>query len=148
MILQPIRGHRRGTEIEIKNLLDHVWKGCLCDPFNEMHIPKTKDLYPDFFCLRGESIVESTNKNINKLVHKIARMSADLANKKLWLWVTNINLNKDEELKEVLSIKNPQTIMWYLHKALLLKYDKHKRNMVFPNIPGNYDKLCMGIGYR
>ena len=38
--------------------------------------------------------------------------------------------------------------MCYLHKALLLKYDKHKTDMVFPNIPNDYDEPYMGIGYR
>ena len=48
-----------------------------------MHVPLSGDEYLDLFCLRGESMVESVNKIVNKLVYEITRMSAELAHKNM-----------------------------------------------------------------
>ena len=49
-------------------------------PYSEMHVALDPDgPYSDLFCLRDESMVESINKLINKLVQGIFQMSAELS---------------------------------------------------------------------
>ena len=77
------------------------------------------DPYSSMFCLRDESMVESINKLINKLVQDIVWMSAELSDMQTWLRMTNINLNKNKLLCIVMNIEQLRTINWYLHEALL-----------------------------
>ena len=114
-----------------------------------MHVPLSGDEYPDLFCLRGESMVESVNKIVNKLVYEITRMSAELAHTKTWLRMTNINLKKDAVLQHHLKIECPRTINWFLREALINKHPHLKSNnkTIFPSIKKGYDEPYIGIGY-
>ena len=50
----------------------HSDKGCMEDPYSEIHVAlDPNDPYSDLFCLCGESMVESINKLINKLIQDI-----------------------------------------------------------------------------
>ena len=149
LFLRAVKGHRKGTEAEIDILKSHTKKGCLEDPYPNMHVPLSGDEYPDLFCLRGESMVESVNKIVNKLVYEITRMSAELAHTKTWLRMTNINLKKDAVLQHHLKIECPRTIDWFLQEALINKHPHLKSNnkTIFPSIKKGYDEPYIGIGY-
>ena len=71
---------------------------------NEDWGPNTKLNKGNNFCSNNQS---STDKKVNKLVHEVSRMSADYCNKKTWLKMTSINLNKDEMCKRILGIEQP-----------------------------------------
>ena len=83
LLLNEIRGHCCGTKRELDFFITHVQKGCLEDPFDDMHVAlDPDDQYSDLYCYRGSSSLEITNKQVNKLVHEVSRMSADYCNKK------------------------------------------------------------------
>ena len=82
LFTNSVKGYRRGSlnVKEIENMYYHNNKGCMEDPYSEMHVALDPDgPYSDLFCLRGESMVESINKLINKLVQDIFWMSAELS---------------------------------------------------------------------
>ena len=100
-----------------------------------------------FFFLHGESMVESINKLINKLVQDIVWISAELSDMWSWLRMTNINLNKDKLLRKVMNIEQPRTIHWYLHEALLKRHHNLEsyNKMIFPDLEEGYNEPYIGI---
>jgi hypothetical protein len=82
----PVRERFRiGTETELGNLIIHVQKGCLCNPFSMDEITVRLDdaPYPDSMRCRGTSQGESTNRLLYLLVGAVGMQSTDLADKKL-----------------------------------------------------------------
>lgn len=83
LFLNEIKGHYCGTERELDLFVIHVCKGYLEDPFDDIHIALNQDVLCSYsYRLRGSSSLESTNKQVNKLVHEVSRMSTDYCNKK------------------------------------------------------------------
>ena len=81
--------------------------------------------------LRGTSGGESNNKVINRLMHNIGRQGPKLGYMKFMLRAHRWNIDIDRRLKLVLSIKEPRTLEWYLHKALQ-SYCASYGRMVYP----------------
>ena len=81
--------------------------------------------------LRGTSGGESNNKVINRLMRNIGRQGPKLGYMKFMLRAHRWNIDIDRRFKLVLSIKEPRTLEWYLHKALRSYCASHGR-MVYP----------------
>lgn len=55
----PVPGHCQGSIGEVKDLYHHNDKGCMEDPYKEMHMAlDTEKPCSGLFCLRGESMVD------------------------------------------------------------------------------------------
>ena len=78
LFTNSVQGYQRGSLKEVENVYYHNDKGCMEEPL--MHVVlDSDDPYSDLFCLCDESMVESINKLINKLVQDIVWMSAELS---------------------------------------------------------------------
>jgi hypothetical protein len=150
-VLKPVAGIRRGTELEVKNFIEHIEKGCFADPLgiNEMNIPLSDSPHTDFLRMRGTSPGESANKCANKLTADIGRQSGSRGHKRLWLRVNRFNLDKDRKIQNIIGIDRPCGVEWYLHEMLL----ERKSNLSeysgihFPPVPEtDYDEP-IGIEY-
>jgi hypothetical protein len=150
-ILPSKKNVRIGTQAEMYNLIAHVRKGCLCDPFSmgEINVRLDDTSYPDYMRGRGTSQGESTNRLFNLLVSDLATQSADLGDKRLWIRITRYNLAKDEKLKNVLGIAKPRTLDWYVHEAALRRYPALSvyQDYVFPPRLADDDFEPIGMLY-
>jgi hypothetical protein len=63
-----VKNVRIWTQAEMDNLIAHVRKGCLCDPFSmeEINVPLDDTPYPDYMRYRGTSQGEATNAQANQ----------------------------------------------------------------------------------
>lgn len=78
------------------------------------------DSCTNYLSLQGTSTGESSNRCVNGLTKEVGRQSAEMGDKRLWIWNTRYNHSKDKlVMAKTLDITQPQTMEWYLHKALL-----------------------------
>ena len=75
-------------------MICHIEKGCYEDPYNNMLVAKSNEIYSDLYYLRAESMVEGLNRLINQLTVDISIMIADLLHKNVWLHFTRSNMGK------------------------------------------------------
>jgi hypothetical protein len=121
LLQSPKKAVRRGTKQEIENVLVHVRRGCCQDPFNleEINVPVDPEAdYPDYIRMRGTSQGEGSNRLINQLVTGIGIQTADMAHKRLFIFVTEYNLAKDKVLQKVLGLEKVRTMDWWIREAL------------------------------
>ena len=72
LFTNSVKGYCQGSLKVVENMYYHNDKGCMEDQYSEMHVAlDPNDPYSDLFCLRGESMVESINKLINKIIQDI-----------------------------------------------------------------------------
>lgn len=130
------------------NLIAHVRKGCLCNPFSmeEINVPLDDTPYPDYMRCRGTSQGEATNRLINQIVSDVATQSAELGDKKLWIHMARYNLAKDESLKNVLGIAKPRTFDWFMHEAALGRHPALSIYQGYVHPPVLADKYYEPIG--
>jgi hypothetical protein len=133
-------------------LLEHVQKGCCCDPFpvDEINVAVDPDAdYPDYMRLGSTSQGESTNQVINRMTNDIGSQSAQTADKRLWLRFTRLNLAKDLKIRKITKTKQPRDMEWYIHEALLrdmLDLSMYKHIEFPPEIQDDYFEP-IGIEY-
>ena len=113
-----------GTKDALFNLLTHVKKGCCSDPFemDEVNVAlDPNDKHTKYWRDRGTSQGESCHRLINLLVAVVGRQSTDLADAKLWIKISEYNLDKDEKLSKVENSGKQRTFYWFLKEALQKK---------------------------
>ena len=124
-IKSAVPNYRRGTEYEVKNLISHLEKGCYADPLpiDQMNIPAKrakkpkKDVLPNMLRLRGTSMGESSNKQVNNARNNATRLSAELADARILLRIARINRQKDAAVEHITGIA-PKPLLWYIQEAL------------------------------
>lgn len=151
-ILTAVVGKRRGGDLEMKNFIEHLEKGCYEDPLppEDMSYPLTEskdDSLVKLGRMRGTSGGESANKQVNSARNKATKLSARLSDAKILLRVTRLNHDKDKKLEYVTGIKAKSTF-WYLDEAMEQRIAScgHTSIKVNPNYPPVCDDYDEPIG--